>query len=130
MGKKKVARKKTKKSAAKKQPKKFMVTYHTSAAALKKMQKSSRDELMASMQEWMAWFENCGEHLVEMGAPLCDGVNLSQAGEGDSKRRLTGYSILQADGMAKVKRMLKKHPHLAWHRGCEIDVYEMTKIGK
>jgi hypothetical protein len=110
--------------------KKCLVTYHSTAAAVKKMQQSSEEEKAAGMNAWMKWAEKCGDRLVEMGAPLMGGINLKPTGGAEpSKRKVTGYSILQAESMAAAKRLLKGHPHLAWNKGCEIEVHEAIPMG-
>ena len=114
---------------AKRAPKKFLVTYHQPAAAVKRMQKDPA-AAAESMQAWMKWAEKCGSQLVEMGAPLAGGLKLTAEGEVlPSKRRVGGYSILQAASMAGAKRLLKGHPHLSWVKGCEIEIHEFVKMG-
>ena len=108
----------------------YLVTYHSPASAMKKMQKATKEEMAAGMNEWMKWAKKCGNQLVELGAPLTGGVNLKAKGRAiPSKRKLTGYSILQAESMAAAKKLLKGHPHLAWAKGCEIEVHEAMSIG-
>jgi len=108
----------------------YLVTYHSPASAMKKMQKATKEEMAAGMNEWMKWAKKCGDQLVEMGAPLMGGVNLKATGGAvPSKRKVTGYSILQAESMAAAKKLLKGHPHLAWVKGCEIEVHEAMPMG-
>lgn len=108
----------------------YLVTYHSPASAMKKMQKATKEEMAAGMNAWMKWAKNCGKHLVEMGAPLGGGVNLKAIGGAvPSKRKITGYSILQAESMAAAKKLVKGHPHLSWAKGCEIEVHEAMPIG-
>jgi hypothetical protein len=108
----------------------YLVTYHSPASAMKKMAKATPDEMAAGMNEWMKWAKKCGKQLVEMGAPLTGSVNLKATGGAvPSKRKITGYSILQAESMAAAKKLLKGHPHLAWIKGCEIEVHEAMPMG-
>ena len=108
----------------------YLVTYHSPASAMKKMQKATPEEMQAGMAGWMKWAEKCGTQLVEMGAPLGGSVNLKATGGATpSKRKITGYSILQAESMAAAKKLLKGHPHLAWTKGCEIEVHEAMPMG-
>ena len=109
--------------------KKYLVTYHSPASAMKKMQTATEEEMAAGMNEWMKWAKKCGSQLVEMGAPLRGGVNLKATGGAvPSKRKITGYSMLQAESMAAAKKLLKGHPHLAWNKGCEIEVHEAMSM--
>lgn len=108
----------------------FLVTYHSPASAMKKMMTATPEEQAAGMNEWMKWAQKCGNQLIEMGAPLMGGVNLKATGAATpSKRKLTGYSILQAESMAAAKKLLKGHPHLSWAKGCEIEVHEAMPMG-
>jgi hypothetical protein len=103
----------------------YLVTYHSPASAMKKMQTASKEEMAAGMAEWMKWANKCGDQLIDMGAPLMGGINLKAASDAaPSKRKVTGYSILQAASMAGAKKLLKGHPHLVWSKGCEIEVHE------
>jgi hypothetical protein len=121
---------KEKEMAKQKTLKKYLVTYHSPASAMKKMQTATKEEMAAGMDEWMKWANKCGDRLVEMGAPLMGGVNLKATGDAiPSKRKVTGYSILQAESMAAAKKLLKGHPHLAWGKGCEIEVHEAIPMG-
>ncbi len=117
-----MAKKKTSKA---KTMKRFLVTYHAPASAMKKMQTATMEEKQARMAEWMKWGEKCGKQLVDFGAPLMGGVNLKPTGAPTpSKRKITGYSMIEAASMADAKKLLKGHPHLAWTKGCEIEVHE------
>lgn len=92
---------------------------------MKKMMTATKEEKEAGMAEWMKWAEKCGPALVNMGAPLMGGENLKTEGPATpSKRKLTGYSILEAASLAGAKKLLKGHPHLKWTKGCEIEVHE------
>ena len=108
----------------------YLVTYHSPASAMKKMATATPEEMAAGMSEWMKWAKKCGKQLVEMGAPLTGSVNLKATGPAvASKRKITGYSILQSESMASAKKLLKGHPHLSWVKGCEIEVHEAVPMG-
>jgi hypothetical protein len=108
----------------------FLVTYHQPAAAWKKMEKMTKAEGAAAMKSWMSWAKKCGSPLVEMGAPLSGGVRLDAATKSvPSKRRVSGYSVVQAPSRAGAKKLMTGHPHLSWANGCEIEVHEFMKMG-
>lgn len=116
--------------AKKKTLKTFLVTYHSPASAMNKMKKAKREEMAAAMKAWMKWSKKCGKKLIEMGAPLKPGSNKkAKGGWSKSKRKLSGYSILQAENLTGARNLLKDHPHLAWAAGCEIEIHEMTPMG-
>lgn len=111
--------------ARKRQMKMYLVTYHQPASAWKKMEKMSEEEGLAAMGAWMKWAKKCGQNLKDMGAPLTPGQRLNGEGKASpSKRKISGYSILQATSLTEAKKMLKNHPHLSWGKGCEIEVHE------
>ena len=126
--KKKTAKKKAKRSS--KALKNYLVIYHSPASAMKKMMTASPEEKAAGMQQWMQWGKKCGKALVDFGDPVMGGVNLKASGPATpSKRKVSGYSFLQAESMAAAKKLLKGHPHLSWVRGCEIEVHEVIPMG-
>ena len=119
------------KAKAKAKPlKKYLVTYHAPASAMRKMKSATKEDMAAGMKAWMTWAKECGAGLVEMGAPLGGGMNLKSKGAAlPSKRKVTGYSLLQAKNMAGAKKLMKGHPHLSWTKGCEIEVHEAIPMG-
>ena len=108
----------------------YLVVYHSPAAAMKKMMTASPEEKAAGMEAWMKWGKKCGKQLVDFGAPVMGGVNLKATGGAvPSKRKVSGYSLLQAESMAAAKKLLKGHPHLSWVKGCEIEIHEVVPMG-
>jgi hypothetical protein len=110
--------------------KKFIVIYHADASAMKKMQKSSPEEMKKGMEPWMAWAKKCGGGLVDMGSPLSNGLKVGKNTSSQSKRNVVGYSVLQANNMKEASEMLMNHPHLGWADGCEIEVHETMAMPK
>ncbi len=49
------------------------------------MQSMSHEELTKGMESWMKWAEKCGEHIVDMGAPLGNGKYIDASGNISSK---------------------------------------------
>ncbi len=110
--------------------KKFIVIYHAPISALEQMQNNSPEDAQKGMDLWMQWAQKCGDHLVDLGAPLAGGQKLNSDGSYDeSQREVCGYSILQAASMDHAKELLQDHPHLAgWHTACEIEVHEAMPL--
>ena len=109
--------------------KKFLVTYHVPAEVMAQMGEPTPEEWKKGMEPWMAWSARVGDQLVDMGTPLHGGQNVRPDGAvSDSARRVTGYSILQADSMEEALRLLDGHPHLGWNPDCEVEVHECTPI--
>ena len=109
--------------------KKFIVLYHAPAELMAKMGNPSPEEMQKGMEPWMAWAARCGDQLVDMGSPLMGGQRLiPDGGSSDSKREVTGYSVLKAENMEEAKKLLQGHPHLAWDGSCEIEVHESMPL--
>ena len=108
----------------------FIVIYYAPRSANEKMHNMSPEDMKKGMELWMKWAEKCGEHLIDMGAPLGNGQYIDASGNSSSKAEVGGYSILQADSMAEAKQLLKGHPHLGWGDGCYIEVHEKMPLPK
>lgn len=109
--------------------KKFLVIYHAPAEAMAKMATATPEEKMEGMKPWMDWKDSVGDKLVDFGAPLMPGQRLLPDGSTkESTKEVTGYSMIQANDMNEAKALLKKHPHLAWTGGCDIEVHECIKM--
>ncbi len=109
--------------------KKFIVLYHAPKSMMKQASKATPEEVQKSMEGWMKWAAKCGDQLVDMGAPLSGGQHLAPGGTSkNSRKSVTGYSVLQAKSMAGAKRLLKTHPHLKWDASCSIEVHEVMPM--
>ena len=104
--------------------KKYIVLYYASAAAIEQTQDFSPEDMQKGMELWKAWMDSCGDGLVDVGTPLGGGLKLTRAGGTPTDSGVTGYSILQAEDMESVQKLLVGHPHLDWAPGCEIAVHE------
>ena len=104
--------------------KKYMVIYHAPVTVMEQMAGASSEDMEKGMESWMGWAAKCGDALVDFGTSLGGGQRLSETGSTPSDRRVTGYSVLQAEDMDAAKALLQEHPHLRWAAGCEIEVHE------
>lgn len=93
---------------------KFLVLYKAEQSAREQMAQSTPEQAQAGMQAWMDWAAKAGGAVVDLGAPLAPA-----AGNADPK--VGGYSILQAESVDALQRVLEGHPHLSW--GGTIDVH-------
>jgi hypothetical protein len=67
----------------------------------------------AHMVQWRAWMGGLGAALVDPGAPLNKGKIISSRGVSDQGADLlSGFSILAADSMDGVLRLVQGCPHL------------------
>lgn len=109
--------------------KKFIVIYHAPADAMKQMANTTPEEQKKGMEGWMVWAQKCGSKLVDMGAPLMNGQQLSPDGTSKSSdKNVAGFSILEAENLEEAKDLLKGHPHLAWNADCSIEVHETMPL--
>lgn len=76
------------------------------------------------MAAWGAWFGSLGAAVIDGGAPI--GASTT-AGGAASRRELTGYSILEADGLDAAAGMAGGCPIIA--DGGTVDVYETIDVG-
>lgn len=89
----------------------------------------SPEDQAKGMEGWMQWAQRCGDKLVDLGAPLVNGQQLSRYGKSsNSDKNVVGYSILQAANMDEAKGLLQGHPHLTWNAVCSIEVHETMPI--
>ena len=104
--------------------KKFVAIYHMPADAQAEAAKSTPEEREESMKEWYAWKERIGAALVDFGAPLTAGKNLTPGGASDSGSDVAGYSIVQAEDLDSARQLFDNHPHLGWNASCNIELFE------
>jgi len=106
--------------------KKFMVLYLSPVSAEQQMNVSP-EEMKKGMEPWNAWYKKGGKAVVDMGAPLAQGIRVDKKGSSKGQTQVTGYSIMQAKDMEAVKTMLTDHPHLMMPKA-SIEVLEMMPM--
>ena len=85
---------------------KYLVLYRSTVTAADQMAQSTPEQAQAGMEAWMAWAQQAGDAIVDLGVPL----NVVEAG-GDSGDPIGGYSILQAESPEALAKLLEDHPH-------------------
>lgn len=106
---------------------KYMVLYNATASAAEQMANASAEEMKAGMDAWMAWADNAGAAVVDLGMPVQAKRRVTAAGEMESPTEASGYSILQGSDADEVTTLLAKHPHLQMP-GASIDVLEILPM--
>ena len=106
--------------------KKFMILYLAPVSAEAQMNVSP-EEMKKGMEPWMAWYKKAGNAVVDMGAPLGNGVRLDKEGKSKSQTQINGYSIVQANDIEAVKLMLTGHPHFMMPHS-SIEIFEMMPM--
>ncbi len=107
--------------------KKFVVLYIAAQSAQAQMAESSPEAAQEGMKAWTAWAEGVGDGIVDLGAPLGAGKEITSTGTADASTGVAGYGILQADDLARAQALLDGHPHLMLP-GASIQVYETLDI--
>ncbi|MFL5928826.1 MAG: hypothetical protein ACJ77E_17985 [Gaiellaceae bacterium] len=99
---------------------KFLVLYHAAESARAQMATATPEQAKAGMDAWMAWAGKAGDAVVDLGAPLGEGVVIGGGASDDA----AGFSILQAPSQDAVEQLLGDHPHLHMPGG-SITVHEL-----
>lgn len=80
----------------------------------------------ASHKAWPPWFKKIGDQLVDTGSAMKAGFVLHADGStSDSATAFNGYSIVQAENVDEVIRLVKDHPYLSLGNGeYSIEIFE------
>ena len=106
--------------------KKFMIFYNGPATPADQM---APDKVQAIMAKWKEWMEKTGNAMVDMGTPLAGGVAVVDDGSAGNATDLSGYSIIQADGIEQAKALVEGHPFLSDKEGkFSIEIHEMLPV--
>jgi hypothetical protein len=87
------------------------------------------EEQQKLMEAWMTWLGSLGASAVDAGNPFGAACTIASSGsvsEGGASA-LTGYSVIEAEGMTDAAAKAKGCPVLA--NGGAIEVYEALPIG-
>jgi hypothetical protein len=107
--------------------KKFLVLYKSSVPAAQQMTSATPEQMKAGMDLWQAWAQQAQPAIVDLGMPLGNAQEITDASARQSDSTVAGFSILQAESPKTVIDLLIKHPH---HRapGASIEVLEMLPM--
>jgi len=97
---------------------KYVLVYQGGAMA------ETEEAQQAAMAAWGTWFGSLGSAVVDGGAPFGPSAAV---GGGPSRTGLTGYSILQAEGLDDAVQLASGCPIVA--DGGTVDVYETIDVG-
>lgn len=82
------------------------------------------EEAKKVLADWGEWMKACGDNLVDAGNPCSNSSNVTKDGVGDVKgEKVTGYSVIKADGMEDAVKAAKMVPLVVDGTG-SCDVYE------
>jgi len=103
-----------------------MILYMAPVSAEAQMNVSP-EEMKKGMEPWLAWQKKNIKAIVDMGAPLGKGTCFDKKGSSKGKTQVTGYSIVEAKDMNRVKAMVASHPHLMMPKA-SIEVLEIMPM--
>jgi hypothetical protein len=86
------------------------------------------EEQQATMAAWGAWFGTLGAAIVDPGNPFGPSATVSDGGSASDggASGLTGYSVINADGLAAANELAKGCPVLS--SGGTVEVYETFDV--
>lgn len=87
----------------------------------------SPDEMKKGMDLWNTWYAKVGAAIVDMGAPLANGIHVTKTSTSKARVQVTGYTIVQAEDSDAVKALLTDHPHFVVSNA-SIDIFELMPI--
>jgi hypothetical protein len=114
--------------------KKFLAIYLGTASSFEesewhKMDEAKRRQLESSgIKAWGAWMMANQAAIVEQGSPLGKTKRTAAQGVSDTKNRLTGYVVVQAESHEAAAGMFKNHPHFTIFPGDSVEIMECLPI--
>jgi hypothetical protein len=91
---------------------KFIVLYRSPFSPEEQLANADQAQAQAGVEAWMAWAREAGDAVVDLGMPMGSGRHLDGTAVTSSESDVAGYSILQADSLDDVVKLLERHPHL------------------
>lgn len=108
--------------------KKYILLYLSKTTAEDQMsQNMDPQQGKAVMDAWTKWYEKAGSAIVDPGTPLGKGKNITKEGMGDRKSDAAGYTIVQAESLSDVEKLVEGHPHLDMPEG-SVEILECMPI--
>jgi len=103
---------------------KYIMIYKGESTDTADMTEEQAGEVMA---KWGAGMGNVGSALLDIGSPLGDGISVIDDGSTDVPVALSGYSIVEAEGLGAARELADGHPYLSEGAGnFAIEIFEMT----
>jgi hypothetical protein len=105
---------------------KYLLTYRGPATPPDEMTEEQSTELMGA---WNTWIEQTGSALVDIGQPCGARASVADDAAAADAPELSGYSIVEADGLDGAKALVAGHPFLSEGKGrFFIDIYELLAV--
>lgn len=107
--------------------KKFLVLYSSPISPAEMMSSMTPEQAKAGMDMWNAWAQRAGDAIVDLGTPVSAAARVERGGVAASESQVAGFSIMQADDLEDLQKLLSDHPHLETPDG-SIEVLETLSI--
>ena len=104
---------------------KYLVLYRSPVPAREQMAGSTAEQAQAGMEGWMRWAGKAGSAIVDLGSPLASEGTVGA--KSDAGTPIGGFSVLEADSVDAVRKLLDGHPHLEAPQG-SIEVLEFLPV--
>lgn len=76
---------------------------------------------------WPEWFAKHGEHVVDVGSPMANGIAVRGDGSTSEPTGLRGFGIVQAEDRDGALSLVRDHPLLALGGDYAIEVFEVPR---
>jgi hypothetical protein len=110
---------------------KYLVLYRSAVSAAEQMAGSDPAAAQAGMELWMNWAGRVGNAMADMGSPLATVATVTAKGStkgGGASPFVGGFSVLEADSVDAVTKLLDDHPHFHAPGDPSIEVLEFLAI--
>jgi hypothetical protein len=109
---------------------KYLVLYRSSVSAAEQMANADPGAGQAGMELWMNWAGRVGQAMADMGSPLSGVATVTAKGSSADSTRpyVGGFSVLEADSVDEVTKLLDDHPHFQAPGDPYIEVLEFLPI--
>ncbi len=108
--------------------KKFLLIYHSPREVSEKWSSMSEEDVKKAMEVWMKWKEDNEGAVVDFGNPVGAQHIVSPEGSREESDDVTGYGIIQAEGLEEAKKVLENHPSFADDDGSTVSLYEIHEM--
>jgi hypothetical protein len=106
---------------------KYMVLYRSSVPAQDQMASASPEQAQEGMEQWMRWAEKAGPAVSDLGSPLGGSRFVPSGADAQTGTPIGGFSVLEADSVDDVLKLLDDHPHLQMP-GAVIEVLDFLQM--
>jgi hypothetical protein len=104
---------------------KYLILYRSSTPP-SEMGNMTPEQAKEGMEAWMTWAGKTGSALVDLGAPVQSDGSVGKGGS--TGQPVCGFSILEADSVDAIKKVLDGHPHFMSPGDNSIEILEYLPV--